>query len=115
MASDGKVLRRFRGIPNRLELIRTIKGVKYYNDTTATNPDATIAALKTLGYPLSGRQKIILIAGGADKNLDFKEVTREIKKTCQKVMMLNGTATPRFIRVLENNHFPEKRFCHLII
>ena len=39
----------FKGVPNRLELIRTLNGVRYYNDTTATAPDAAISALKTLG------------------------------------------------------------------
>jgi len=40
-----KVLKDFQGIPNRLELIKTINGVRYYNDTTATTPEATMAAL----------------------------------------------------------------------
>ncbi len=51
-----KVIKRFRGIPDRLELIRRWKGIRFYNDTTATTPDATIAALNTFS------SKVILIA-----------------------------------------------------
>ncbi len=48
-------LRTFRGLPYRLELIRTIRGVKYVNDTTATTPDATIAALRALSSAVFAR------------------------------------------------------------
>ena len=85
------VLRTFRGLPNRLELIRTIRGVKYYNDTTATTPDATIAALKTL----SKIKNIILIAGGADKKLEYKGLAEYIKRYCKAVILLPGAATPK--------------------
>lgn len=94
-----QVLKTFRGLPNRLELVREIKGVRYYNDTTATTPDATIAALKTLGassQELEARgKKIILICGGADKKLEYKELARHIKQYCKAVILLPGTATDK--------------------
>jgi len=86
------VLKSFNGLPNRLELVREINGVKYYNDTTATTPDATIAALKTLG---TGEEKIILIAGGADKKLEYKELVKYIKRYCKALILLPGTATDK--------------------
>ena len=43
-----KVVENFRGVPGRLEFVREVRGVKYYNDTTATMPEATIAALQAL-------------------------------------------------------------------
>ncbi len=107
-----QVLHTFRGLPNRLELIRTVGGVKYYNDTTATTPDATIAALKTLGMkshnaprpPLNlrggGDGRIVLIAGGADKKLDFRELLKYLNQYCKGVVLLPGTATVKLQKIL---------------
>ena len=78
-ATVRKTLRGFGGLPDRQELIREIAGVKYYNDTTATTPDAGIAALRTLG---TGKN-IVLIAGGADKELVFGEWAGTVKKYCK--------------------------------
>jgi UDP-N-acetylmuramoylalanine--D-glutamate ligase len=99
-----KAINNFTGIPHRLELVRTINNVKYYNDTTATNPGATIMALETL----SKNKNIILIAGGADKNLSFDDLALKIKKTCLAVTMLSGTATPKFIKALKKINYPLK-------
>ncbi|MDD5221929.1 MAG: UDP-N-acetylmuramoyl-L-alanine--D-glutamate ligase [Patescibacteria group bacterium] len=99
-----RAINSFSGVANRLELIRTVNGVKYYNDTTATNPGATVAALAALGK----NKNIILIAGGADKNLSFDELAPKIKKTCQRIIMLSGTATPKFIQTLKKNKYPVK-------
>jgi len=88
-----KAVKNFNGIDNRLQLIRQLKGVKYYNDTTSTTPEATMAGLKAL----SGREikNIILIAGGSDKGLEFKELSKEIQKICKAVIFLKGTGTER--------------------
>jgi UDP-N-acetylmuramoylalanine--D-glutamate ligase len=79
----------FNGVPGRLELTREVKGIKIYNDTTATTPEATLAALEALG------KNIVLIAGGADKNLDMNKLLREIPKHCKQVILLAGTGTDR--------------------
>ena len=63
--------------------------MKIYNDNNATTPDATIAALRALA------ENVILIAGGADKNLDLKELIAEMKKVCKSVVFLTGTGTER--------------------
>ncbi|MDD4995635.1 MAG: UDP-N-acetylmuramoyl-L-alanine--D-glutamate ligase [Patescibacteria group bacterium] len=94
-----KTLRAFNGLADRQELIREIRGVKYYNDTTATTPDAGIAALRTLGV----QKNIILIAGGADKELIFGEWAKALKKYCKKVVLLQGTATPKMSAELKKN------------
>ncbi len=91
-----KVVESFRGVPGRLEFIKNIRGVKYYNDTTATMPEATIAALRAIGG-----NKIILICGGADKNLDFKDMAPVIKKHAKALVLLNGTATPKLQKELQ--------------
>ncbi|MDD3102199.1 MAG: UDP-N-acetylmuramoyl-L-alanine--D-glutamate ligase [Patescibacteria group bacterium] len=84
-----KFLNDFSGIANRLELVRIFKGVKYYNDTAATMPEAAISALKSFNQP------VILICGGADKNLKFQEFAQYIKKYGKIIILLPGTATPR--------------------
>ncbi|MEK7122274.1 MAG: UDP-N-acetylmuramoyl-L-alanine--D-glutamate ligase, partial [Patescibacteria group bacterium] len=79
------------GVAGRLEHIRTHRGRMFVNDTTATSPDATYAALKTFG----GRSKrIILIAGGADKKLVFDELGEYIARSVKALVLLSGTATP---------------------
>ncbi|MDD5625729.1 MAG: UDP-N-acetylmuramoyl-L-alanine--D-glutamate ligase [Patescibacteria group bacterium] len=79
----------FSGIANRLELVRIFKGVRYYNDTAATMPEAAISALKSFNRP------VVLICGGADKNLKFQEFAQYIKKYGRVVILLPGTATSR--------------------
>ncbi|MDP2918294.1 MAG: UDP-N-acetylmuramoyl-L-alanine--D-glutamate ligase [bacterium] len=91
------VLREFHGLDSRLELIRELKGVKYYNDTTATMPDAAIAALQSFTAP------IILIAGGADKNLDFKNLAMVIAKKAKYLILLSGTATETLKKAVEKH------------
>lgn len=100
IAKIKKVLKEFSGIAGRLELIKKIKGVEFYNDTTATMPEATIAALKTLSQP-KNRKIIVLIAGGADKKLKFWVLSREIKKYCKSIVLLPGSATDKLKNELE--------------
>lgn len=88
-----KALASFRGVPGRLELIRDAKGVKVYNDTTATTPDATIAALSALDP--DGKKNIVLLMGGADKGLDMSGLITELPKHTKRVIMLAGTGTDR--------------------
>ena len=65
----------FFGIPYRLELVRENKGIKFYNDTCATTPDATLAALQSLP-----QAPILLITGGKNKKLDYKKMAIAISK-----------------------------------
>ena len=101
--SDGVIqqaLTDFNGVSGRLELISEIKGVKIYNDTTATTPDATMAALKALSSRLGSGQnqnnRIVLILGGSDKGLDMSKLAEEIPKYCKTVILLPGTGTDNF-------------------
>jgi len=95
----GNIIRKqialFKGVPNRLELIRILSSVKYYNDTTATAPDAAISALKTLGN--SDKKNIILIAGGANKKLDYKGFAKAINKFVKILIVFPGTATKKIL------------------
>jgi UDP-N-acetylmuramoylalanine--D-glutamate ligase len=93
-----KALHKFKGLEGRLELIAEINGVKYINDTTATTPEATLAALNSF----SPKQNIILIAGGTDKNLDFHQLAEVIVKRVKGLILLPGTATDKIEPLLEN-------------
>ena len=79
----------FRGVPHRMELVRELHGVRFINDTTATTPTATIAALQALAAP------VVLIAGGADKKLPLDTLPAVIAARVKDVVLLAGTATPR--------------------
>jgi len=82
----------FRGVPGRLELVRTVDGISYYNDTTATTPEATIAALTALSESGKG---VVLVTGGADKALDMSSYTEAAKRLAKRIILLNGTGTDR--------------------
>ena len=88
-----EALATFKGVPGRLELVREVGGVKYYNDTTATTPEATIAALEALDPNNTGN--IILIMGGADKGLNMHALLEVLPQHAKRVLMLSGTGTNR--------------------
>ncbi len=84
----------FAGIPHRLSLVRERRGVRFYNDSAATIPEATVAALASFDGP------VILIAGGTDKRLDFA-VLRPVAARAKEIVLLAGSATAKAIAVLE--------------
>lgn len=88
-----KALETFTAVEGRLELLREVNGVKIYNDNNSTTPEATIVGLQALGG--GNHKNIILIMGGADKNLDMSEVVKEIHKNCKAVVMLPGTGSDK--------------------
>lgn len=96
-AVSRRAVEKFKGVPGRLELIRTVRGIKFYNDTTATTPEATLAALRALG----STKKVILIAGGADKNLDVAELVQQLPKYCKSLILLPGSGTDKLDNRLE--------------
>lgn len=98
------VCEHFSGVPGRLEYLGEKKGVKIYNDTTATTPDATIAALRALNSLKVLDQKkgsTILIFGGADKQLDMHNLLQEIKNSVQSTVLLNGTGSEKILPSLQ--------------
>jgi UDP-N-acetylmuramoylalanine--D-glutamate ligase len=81
-----------RGFEHRQELVREISGVRYINDTTATAPAAAIAAIEAFA---PSAQNLVLIAGGADKGLEFADMARMIAKWVKQLILLEGTATDK--------------------
>ncbi len=97
-----KIVSRFEGLEGRLQLLKTYKGIKIYNDNNATTPEATIAGIEALKYEnppshkaTAGQRKIILICGGADKGLNLDNFVKTINENCKSVVMIPGTGTER--------------------
>lgn len=96
-ASIEQAVRSFAGVPYRQEIVRIHRGVRYINDTAATTPDATAVALAAIRGP------IVLIAGGADKGLDFGALARSLASAgdhVSDIVLLEGSATDRLVEAI---------------
>jgi UDP-N-acetylmuramoylalanine--D-glutamate ligase len=99
-AATRRALRTFKGLPHRLEFIREVRGIRFYNDSAATTPDACLFALRSFSRP------IILIAGGKNKKMPFGNLVRAIagNKKIKKVILLrhpNYDATRAILKEAE--------------
>lgn len=75
-----------------MQLLRTYKGIKIYNDNNATTPEATVAGIEALK---GSKGDIILICGGNDKGLDLKTFVKVLDKYCKLAITIPGTGTER--------------------
>jgi UDP-N-acetylmuramoylalanine--D-glutamate ligase len=94
-----RVIANFKAPEHRLEYVTTLNGTEFYNDSKATNPEAAIVAIKSFND-----KKVVLIAGGRDKNTDLKEFCEEIKKHITTVILI-GEAGERFASNLKEHGF----------
>ncbi len=85
-----EIIKNFAGVPHRLELVRTINGVEWYNDSASTSPTRGISALNAFD---NTDKEIILIAGGADKNLDYTPIGKPIVDKVKSLILIGQTAT----------------------
>jgi UDP-N-acetylmuramoylalanine--D-glutamate ligase len=83
--ADG--IRRFRGVPHRMELVAERSGIRYVNDSQATIPMATLAALAAFG-----EAGLVLIAGGRGKGLDYGALADAAAQRCRAVVLIGETA-----------------------
>lgn len=79
-AAIARAVEEFQGVPHRLELVARANDVDYYNDSIATTPQRTLAALRSFGQPL------VLLLGGRDKHLPLEEMAREACRRCRAVV-----------------------------
>ena len=91
-----EVLKEFKGVEHRIEFVKEINGVKYYNDSKSTNPVATITALKSF----SGN--IHLILGGMERSQDFNDLVPYLDKI--KVIYAIGEVRERILDFANNNN-----------
>lgn len=78
-------IRNFKAVEHRIEYVRTLDGVEYYNDSKGTNPDSTIKAIEAMP------KKTILIAGGYDKHSEFDEMIKTFGDTVIELVLLGVT------------------------
>ena len=88
-----KVATTFKGVEHRIELVRELDGVKFYNDSIASSPSRTIAGLNSF------KQKVILIAGGYDKKIPY-DVMGEVLVNKVKCLVLIGQTAPKIEQAL---------------
>ena len=86
-AAANSAIRSFRGVEHRIEFVRELRAVRYYNDSIATSPDRTEALLDAVTGPL------VLIMGGYDKGLPFGDLAEKIVTRGCAVVTLGKTAT----------------------
>jgi len=85
-----KSVANFKDLEGRLQLLKVYKGIKIYNDNNATTPEATIIGIEALK---NDKTNIILICGGASKNLPLDNFVKTVNKYCKSVVMIPGTGT----------------------
>ena len=93
------VAKDFSGLPHRLEYVGEIKGVKIFNDSFATNPEPTIAALNSFS------QSKLLILGGSSKGADFDAMAQEIVRSDVKAIALIGDEAEHIMQSLSKVGF----------
>jgi UDP-N-acetylmuramoylalanine--D-glutamate ligase len=81
-----KAVHDFRGVPHRLELIRELHGVRWYNDSMASAPERSMAAIHAFDEP------IVLMLGGRDKNLPWNELAELIHRRVDHVVVFGEAA-----------------------
>jgi UDP-N-acetylmuramoylalanine--D-glutamate ligase len=96
-----QAIQAFAGVEHRLELVREWRGRRFYNDSIATSPAATLAALSAIEAP------IWLIAGGYDKGLPFQRLGEAIAQRVKGVFLIGKTA-PQIARAIETARLPEQ-------
>jgi len=88
-----EAIEEFHGVPHRLELVRELHGVKWYNDSIATAPERTIAAIRSFDEP------IILMLGGKDKDLPWGDLAGLVRERVDHVVVF-GQATEKILGAL---------------
>lgn len=90
------VAKTFKGLEHRLEFVKTVGGVSYYNDSFSTVPETAIAAIRSFSEP------IVLIVGGSEKGSDFTELGKEIARSHVKALVVIGSMTDRILKAVND-------------
>lgn len=100
LAADA--VKEFNSVEHRLEFVKEIDGVKWYNDSVSSSPTRTIAGLNSYD------EEIVLIAGGYDKKLDYTPVAKPIVEKVKCLILLGQTSGKIFDAVKEELELQEK-------
>ncbi|HKJ38536.1 MAG TPA: cyanophycin synthetase, partial [Anaerolineales bacterium] len=93
----------FRGVPHRLELVRELHGVRWYNDSMASAPERSMAAIRAFDEP------IVLLLGGRDKDLPWKELMQLVNERVDHVVLF-GEAAEKIEKTVAGLGSGEMRF-----
>jgi UDP-N-acetylmuramoylalanine--D-glutamate ligase len=93
----------FRGVPHRLELVRELNGVRWYNNSIASAPERTIAVIRAFEEP------IVLMLGGRDKNLPWEELMQLVNERVDHVVLF-GEAAEKIQKTLQSLGLGKTRF-----
>jgi len=97
-----KVVFSFKGLEHRLEFVKEIGGVKFYNDSFSTTPETTIAAIKAFSQP------IILIAGGSEKGSSYNQLGKEVSQSKVKTLIIIGKTAQKIKEAVQKAGFRGK-------
>ena len=98
-----EAIKEFKPVEHRLEFIREIDGVKWYNDSVSSSPTRTIAGLNSFD------EDIVLIAGGYDKNLDYSPIAKPILDKVSSLILLGQTSAKIYDAVKEETEKENKK------
>lgn len=93
---------KFKGVKHRLEFVKELNGVKWYNDSIGTSPTRTIAGLNAFN------EKIVLIAGGYDKHLDYTPIAKPILENVSALILM-GQTSKKIKEAVENEMETEQK------
>ncbi|MGQ9780596.1 MAG: glutamate ligase domain-containing protein, partial [Bacillota bacterium] len=85
----------FEGLEHRLEFVREVEGVKYFDDSFATTPEASAVAIRAFSEPL------VVIAGGADKGADYRPFAEAVVEGNIRAVVLIGATAEKIRRAIE--------------
>lgn len=98
-----EVVRTFQAVEHRVEYVKTVKGVAYYNDSKGTNPDAAIKGIQSMSRPT------VLIGGGYDKGGEFDEWIQAFDGKVKKLLLM-GATRKRIAETAQRNGFSEYEY-----
>lgn len=101
--TSAEIARSFGGVEHRIELVKRKNGVSYYNDSIATSPTRASAALRSFS------QKVVLIAGGHDKNVPYDELAGDITRSVKALFLTGETAGKIEQAVKQSRGYDAKR------
>ena len=97
-----ETIKKFPGVEHRIEFVKEINGVKWYNDSASSTPSRTISGLNAFD------EEIVLIAGGADKNLDYTPIAKPILDKVKTLILMGQTSGKIFDAVKEEEEKENK-------
>lgn len=98
-----EIIKKFPGVEHRIEFVREINGAKWYNDSASSTPTRTISGLNAFD-----KEEIILIAGGADKNLDYTPLAKPVLEKVKILILMGETAGKIFEAVKQEQERENK-------